>query len=155
MKHVEIKNLKLNLDVLIQAVADNKITNSYLNYGLIRNNGILTKAVEVIESSLPTEVKDLEIQMYQAGLKAYEAMPTKTKNEIDKLVLADKNNRIFNMGFALASNEDKEKRNKLTNDYNTFLELDNDTELYYLDFSKLSDIDLEIKYWGILNYFIK
>lgn len=155
MKHFEIRNLKKNLDILIEYVDKNKITNPYLNYGLVRNSKILTKATENIDSAAPEKLKELESKMYQDGLKEFEKFTGKVKAELAKLTETEKQNKVFNLGLSLATEEDKTLRTKLAEEYNKFLELENDTVLYNLNFEGLSTLDMEIQYWGILDLFIK
>jgi len=101
MKHFEIKNLKINLDNLLQHIVESKITNSYLNYGLIRNNKILTKAVENIDEASPKQLKEIETSIYQNGLKEFEKLVKKEKLEIENLSEIGKQNKIFNLGFSI------------------------------------------------------
>jgi hypothetical protein len=155
MKHFEIKNLKRNLDALVQYVADNKVTNPYLNYGLIRNSKIIAKAVEVIDEATPAQLKELETKMYQDGLKEFEKLTGKAKTDASKLSEIDKQNKVFSLGFLQSTEEERETRNKLVKEYNDFLSLDNDTVFYNLNFEGLKDINIEIQYWDILDNFIK
>lgn len=155
MKHFEIKGLKRNLDALIQYVSDNKVTNPYLNYGLIRNNKILSKAVEIIDEATPAQLKEVETKMYQEGVKEFDKLTGKAKLEASKLSELDKQNKIFSLGFLQSTQEEKDTRNKLVKEYNDFLGLENDTVFYNLDFEGLKDVNIEIQYWDILDNFIK
>ena len=155
MKHFEIKNLKRNLDMLIQHVSDNKVTNPYLNYGLIRNNKIIAKVVETIDEATPTQLKEIETKMYQDGIKEFDKLTGKAKTETSKFTEIEKQNKIFSLGFLQSTEEEKEIRNKLVKEYNDFLNLEDDTILYNLNFEGLKDLNIEIQYWDILDNFIK
>lgn len=155
MKHIDVQNLKKELDILLTAIADQKITNSYLNYGLIKNLKVLSKADSIIGEAIPKRLTELEKECFEIGKKKFDELPKDQMESIQKLNQNIVNDYIFNLGYKEFSEEDKEEHTNLKKDFVTFLELDDDAILYELDFEKLNDIDLELKYWVILEKFIK
>lgn len=154
MKHFEVKNLSKDLDILLQYIVDNKITNAYLNYGLIRNTKILAKAVSIIDEAIPARLKELESAMYEEGLKKFEKLEKKDTT-LTALPQETKQSRIFNIGYTEATVEDRKERDDLITDYNNFLSTENDIVLYTIGFEGVKDINIELKYWNILDNFIK
>lgn len=153
MKHFEIRNLSKELDSLLQYILDNKITNSYLNYGLVRNAKILSKAAALIEGAIPTRLKEIETEMFQSGLKKYLESPGEIVSK--EYSEAEKNANVFNIGYETSTQEIKDERELLMKDYNVFLDIESDTELYYIKFEGVKDIQMELPYWNILDNFIK
>jgi hypothetical protein len=155
MKHYEVKNLKKNLDTVVQYIDEHKLTNAYLNYGLIRNSKIIAKAIEAIDEATPARLKELETKMYQLGVTKFEKLEGKEKKLSAELSEIDKQNKTFNLGYLGVTEEEREERNKLAKEYAEFLNLENDVVFYYLDFEGIKDINIEIQYWDILDNFIK
>lgn len=155
MKHVDVQNLKKELDLLLNAIAEQKITNSYLNYGLIKNLKILSKAESIIIEAIPKKLTELEKECFEKGKIKFEELPKDQTEAIQKLNQNLINDYIFNLGYKEFSDKDKKEHTKLKKDFVTFLELEDDILLYELDFNKLDTIDLELKYWVILEKFMK
>lgn len=156
MKHIEVQTLKEELDILMTAIAEQKITNSYLNYGLIKNLKILTKANSLITEAISKDLIEMEKEFFEVGKKKFQELPKETQDALNQSSNSRiLNNYIFNLAYETASKKDIEKYTKLKEEYITFLNLEDDVILYTLDFSKLNEVDLELKYWAILEKFIE
>jgi hypothetical protein len=145
MKHREVKQLQQELNLLLNECVTKKIAIFHLNYGLDKNAVKLEKAVQEINKGISKELIELDQKALAMGKKENSLL------EVEKQTTDE--NSLFNSGLLLLSDEEKEKRNELSNEYIKAMEEENDLQLFVLDPTKLENLPIEYPYYLILKKF--
>lgn len=163
MKHAEVIFAEEIIGDLIEYFAMNKVNNFPLHYGLQKNLERITKAANLIRKGAAPDLIELEKKAYELASKAFEKEQASAAKEAEKNPGAEaqpapnrpKDGELVMKGFALLSKKEKEQHANLLKEYNEFLQQENDLEIFYIDYERISSLDLDFAMSSKLALFVK
>jgi len=145
MKHQEVKNLQQELITLMNECVGKKITIFHLNWGLDKNLVKINKAVEEINKSIDKNLIALDQKALDLGKEANQRLEISEQTTDENL--------LFNSGLILLTEEEQEKRLELSKIFVESMQEENDLKIFYLDPTKLENVNIEYPYFLILKKF--
>lgn len=147
MKNQEVKDLKTQLESLINYCIENDVKNFTLHRLLQKNLRIITAAIAEVNADIDPELIELEHKMFSAAKEKFIALPKEEQDLVPNLFL---------LGHDAASEEDKKRHAELMVGFNALMDEESDIKLFILeDVSKVEQANLNFEYHSILENFLK
>jgi len=137
MKHLEVKQLYQELNILLRYLVEKKVANYHLNYGLDRNETKLIEAVKAIGKNINAELLEIEQKAVKFAKETTE-----------------KGGKECSIVEAIEQIGEKKRHEELMEEYRQFLEEENEFTPYYLNPEKLETMEIEYPYYQILKNFL-
>jgi len=141
MTHEEVLDLEVRINNLIAHFLEEGIKNFNLNYGLNKNLDRITEAAQEVRKGAVPELLQLEEKAFKLAKK--EPIKEESRNE------------AYLRGVSLLSEEEQKRHKELMEDYDKYLQEENDLQLYLIDPKKIESIEVDFRATRSLDIFLK